>query len=130
MPATYKTDQSADTTVTLQVETVVATLTGITTQRPGQQVALEGYINFLVGTATTALQLRIREDSLTGAVVSEPQTRTIDTAAGSTEDHTIMGAHTPAGEVSGKTYVLTVQQTAATGDGTCTHSSLRADLNP
>lgn len=130
MGASYFANAAADTTLVTTAETVVATVSGISSQRSGQKVELEGEINVTGGTSTTAYVLRIREDSLTGNLVDEIATDTLATAVGSAEDHTIRAEHTPVGELSLKTYVLTVSQTGAAANGTVNHARLRADLNP
>lgn len=130
MGTSYFVDAAADTTLTNATETVVATLGGITSQRLGQKVELEGQINVTGGTSTTAYVLRIREDSLTGNLVDEIATDTLASAVGSAEDHVIHAEHIPAGELSGKTYVLTVTQTGGAANGTVNHGFLRADLVP
>jgi hypothetical protein len=126
----YSANQASDTTLTTTAETVVATLTGVASQRAGQQVRLHGQVNISTGTATTVVTLRIREDSLTGTLVDELQADGIAAAVGAGEDHEIVATHTPTGELSGKTYVLTVAQTAATGNGTVNHASLEAETLP
>ena len=130
MPASYFVNAAADVTLTNATETVVATLSGIASQRAGQRVELEGEINVTGGTSTTAFVLRVREDSLTGNLVDEAPVDTLATAVGSPEDHTIRAEHVPALELSNKTYVLTVTQTGGAAAGTCNHARLRADLVP
>lgn len=130
MGTAYAVNQPQDTVVTNAAETVVATLGGVTSARPGQSVFLEGNINITGGTSTTAYVLRIREDGIAGNVVDELSTDTLATAVGSAEDHTIVATHAPAAELSNKTYVLTVVQTAGAAGGTCNHARLRAELSP
>lgn len=130
MGATYIANAAANTTLVTTAETVVATLTGVTSQQAGQLVELEGEINVTGGTTTSAFVLRVREDSLTGNLVDEIATDTLASAVGSAEDHMIRAEHAPTGELSGKSYVLTVAQTGATANGTVNHARLRADLVP
>lgn len=130
MGSSYFVNVTADTTLVTTAETVIATLSGVTMQRAGQAVVLEGQCTINPGTGTTAYVFRVREDSLTGNVVDEQENATLEGAVSSSEDHTIRVTHSPAGELSGKTYVLTVAQTGATANGFCNHASLRADLVP
>jgi len=130
MIAIYSVDVSADTTVVTTAETVLATLSGVSSQRAGQSVLLEGDVQFTTGASTTSVVLRIREDSLTGTLVGEAETDTILGAAGSTDPYRITAQHSPAGEVSGKSYVLTVVQTAASANGSALHATLKATTNP
>jgi hypothetical protein len=122
--------QETDTTLVTTAETVVATLTGVSTNQPNQQVGLRGTYNITLGAATTALVTRIRRDSVSGTVVGEVQTEQIFSAAGSTEDHEIYREDAGAGEFSGRTYVVTVSQTAATGNGTVNNASLECEVTP
>jgi hypothetical protein len=61
--------------------------------------------------------------------VGEANVKQIGTAAGSTEDHDIQVTDTP-GEVASQTYVLTVQQTAASANGSNLEAHLRAEVGP
>lgn len=119
-----------DTTLVTTAETVVATLAGVSTNQAGQTVALRGLANITLGATTTAVVMRVRRDSLSGAVVGEVQTEQIFTAAGSTEDHEIYREESAPGEFSGRTYVLTVSQTGAGGNGTVNNASLEAEVTP
>ena len=128
--AQYVTNVAADTTLVTTAETVLATLSGISSQRVGQQVVIEGDFVLLTGTNTTAVAVRIREDSLTGNVVDELETDTAVGAAGSTDPYRITAVHSPTGELSTKTYVMTASQTGASANGTCVHATLKASLQP
>lgn len=122
----YISDVSADTPLVTTAETVVATLSNVANGGVGRPVTLSGNVVVTTGTTTSALVLRVREDSLTGTVVDEAETDTLAAAAGGTEDHAVVAVHSPSGELSGKTYVLTVAQSGATGNGSCVHATLRA----
>jgi hypothetical protein len=128
MLRSYSTDVSADTNIVTTAETVVATLSGVSVARLGEIPRLHGVVSITLGTATTAVVLRVRRDSVTGTVVGEVQTDQIYSAAGSNETHEIVVSDIGVGELAGATYVLTVVQTAATGNGTATHASLEAQL--
>lgn len=128
MPRNYSVDVAADTSLVTTAETVVATLTGVSTARAGEQIRLEGTVTLTLGTSTTAVVLRVRADSLTGAVVDELATEQISTAAGSAETHTIVAYDSSGVEIAGRTYVLTVSQTAASANGSATHASLKAEV--
>lgn len=119
-----------DTPLVTTAETVVATVTGISTNQAGQQVGIRGVINITLGTSTTAVVLRVRRDSLTGTVVGEVQTEQIATAAASTENHEIYREDAAAGEFSGRTYVVTASQTAAAANGTVNNASIEVEVTP
>lgn len=126
----YSTQVTADTTLTTTSETVVATLSGITTSQAGQTIALRGQATITTGGSTTAITLRVRRDSVSGTVVGEAIADQIEAAAGSTETHDIYAEDTTRGEGSGFTYVLTAQQTAAAANGSALQASLEANVGP
>lgn len=119
-----------DVTLTTTAETVVATVTGVSTSQAGQTVSIRGLANITLGTNTTAVVMRVRRDSLTGTVVGEVQTEQIFSAAGSTEDHEIYREESNPGEFSGRTYVVTVSQTGATANGTVNNGSVEVEVTP
>jgi hypothetical protein len=53
-----------DTPLVTTAETVVATVTGVSTGQAGQFVDLTGDFNVTLGTNTTAVTVRVRRDSL------------------------------------------------------------------
>ena len=124
----YETSVSvtADTTLVTTAETVIATLPGCSTSGPGKKVTLAGEFQITTGTNTTGMTVRIRRDSLTGTLVDEANVVQIETAAGNTEDHDIEVVDTPTGEIYNATYVLTVQQVAASANGSVLRALLRA----
>lgn len=124
----YSSETSTNTTLTTTAETVVATLSGITTAQPGEKIVLKGLAQLTTGTGTTAVTPRIRRDSVTGTVVNEANPITVGAAAGSTEDFEVECEDSFSGEVAGQTYVLTLEQTAATANGNCLYSSLTATV--
>lgn len=123
---TTSTEVSADTTLVTTAETVVATLPGCSTSAAGKAIRLSGEVTVTNGAGTTALTLRIRRDSLTGTLVHEVNAVQIETAAASTEDHDINTDDSFSSDVFNQTYVLTVQQTGATGNGTVVSGYLKA----
>lgn len=126
----YSVDNSTDTTIVTVAETVVATLAGVSSSRPGQTVRLHGELIITTGGSTTAVTLRVRRDGLTGALVGETDPASVESAAGGTEDHDIVVSDPLTGEVAGQVYVLTVQQTGAAANGSVIHASLEATLSP
>ena len=124
----YSVDVASDTTLVTTAETVVATLSGVSTARPGENIRLEGSVTLTTGGSTTALVLRVRQDSLTGTLVDEAITDQVEAAAGSTETHDIVAYDSSGAEYAGKTYVLTVSQTGAAANGSAVHASLKAEV--
>lgn len=126
---TVSTEVTADTTLTTTAETVIATLTGVSTPGPGRKITLKGEAKITTGGSTTAVNLRIRRDSLTGTVVDESNPVQVEAAAGSTEDHDIMAEDIPTGEIFNATYVLTAQQTGAAANGSAIYAYLEATVS-
>jgi hypothetical protein len=102
--------------VVTTAETVLASITGVTLPRAGLPVVISAAGSMTIGASTTAVTLRCRRGvDATGALVGTAEVPTEVAAnqailAGSWVD-------TP-GELANATYVVTVQQTAATGNGT------------
>ena len=114
-----------DAPITLAVETVIATLTGVTTPRR-TDVQIEGWAQITPGTATTAVTLRIRRGvDITGTLIGEGNPGTVVGAVGVTEDHYLKVRDVGA-DLFAATYVLTAQQTAGTGNGTAVQTSMNA----
>lgn len=122
-------ENATNTTITTTDETVVATLTGVSNGKAGGPLNFHGFAKITTGANTTALNLRIRRDSVTGTEVTESNIVQIAAAAGSTEQINIDGEDPLTGEVVNATYVLTAQATAATANATCVYAYLVAESN-
>lgn len=125
---TYTSETSANTAVVTTAETVVATLSGLSTYKPGEPILLRGECQFTTGANTTGLTFRIRRDSLTGTVVNEANIEQVEAAAGSTESHDIQCDDQFSGEVANQAYVLTVEATAASANGSALYAYLSAEV--
>jgi hypothetical protein len=124
-------DNDAGQTITTTTETVVATFAQLQgsssptdpTAIVGVPTVVSGTLNITPGIASTAVTVRIRQNSLTGAVVGTPAEVDTDIAADPIdvpfEAYDAVGA---------TTYVVTVQQTSATGNGTV--NAISGDANP
>lgn len=122
---TRGTNPTADTTITTTTETVAATLSGLSTPAADSDVVLSGTVQVTAGTGTTALVVRVRRGTdATGTLIGEAETDT--TTAGNLIAIAIQVRDTP-GEVSNQSYVITVQQTGASGNGTISNAALKAD---
>lgn len=116
-----------DTTLTTTTETVVATLAGVSTPR-AVNVRLTGWAQLTTGTGTTTVTPRIRRGAdATGTLIDEGNAVTIGAAAGGTEDFDIVAVDEGA-DISNATYVLTLQQAGATGNGTALQAGLSAHI--
>lgn len=124
----YSSEVSGDVALVTTTETVVATVTGVTTAFAGETVRIEASASVTTGADTTALTFRVRRDSLTGTIVNNADPVQVEVAAGSTEDHGVQCEDTFTGEVAGQTYVLTVQQTAASANGSVLNSYMSVSV--
>lgn len=123
----YDSDVTADTALVTTAETVVATLSGVTTGRRND-VRLRGWAELTTGTNTTSVTPRIRRGTdATGTLIGEGNPRAVAAAAGSTEEFDVEGVDAGA-DLSGATYVLTLQQAGATANGSCLRAALHAEI--
>lgn len=116
MPLLYATGGTPGTNVPTTTETVIATIGGVTLPRAGLPVALSCAGSMIIGATTTAVTLRCRRGvDATGTLV---QAAEVPTAIAGNQA-VLAGAwvDTP-GELANGSYVITVQQTAATANGT------------
>lgn len=124
----YSSEISIDVPLVTTAETVVATISGISNGSAGVPIRLRGVAQLTTGTNTTAVTPRIRRDSLTGTVVNEANAITVGAAAGSTEVFDVDADDFVSGEVANATYVLTLQQTAASANGSALYAFIQADV--
>lgn len=125
-PRLRKSVTAANVTVTTTTETVVVTLTGVSMPSGDGRVRLSGFVQMTLGTATTTVTVRVRRGTTTaGTLVGEGNPIAIPSAAGTDAAFTTDVEDTP-GEVAGQSYVLTVEQAAATGNGTVLQAALEA----
>lgn len=111
----YTTSFSTDVPVVTTTETVVMTLPAISTA-VGNSVAICANFTFTTGTGTTAVTIRVRRGTtITDTLVGEANP--LNYAAAVTRDLSFSVVDNP-GELAGQPYVVTIQQTAATANGT------------
>lgn len=126
MPNAHANAVSGGTLVTT-AETVLATLTAFNENEAGEfaeGVLIQGSTNLLIGTGGTAVVLRIRKASLTGALVGLAQTVTV--AAASVVGLSIQEVD-PVLIQPGLVYVLTASVTGASGNSTNNRSVIVAE---
>ncbi len=102
-------------TITAATETVVVTGPTLTTPKDVWTNVIQWYISIALGTLATTLTIRVRKNSLTGAVVGNPQA--ITTTASTTIQQFGMAIDTGSFTASAL-YVVTVQQIAGSGNAT------------
>lgn len=112
--------------ITANTETVIASLTVPYNRSPGGQVFLFGACCFAVQAATTNTALRLRYNSAGGAAITAAQNIGATAASSTGADGAIAGVDTPAGEIAGQVYVLTIQATNAGANWNVTFASLQA----
>lgn len=118
---------TTDVTLTTTTETVVATISGVNTPRR-TTVTIKGWAQLTSGTATTTVTVRIRRGTtITGTLVDEANAITIGAAAGTTEEYEITVQDENI-DLAGGSYVLTLQQAAATGNGSCLQASIEVSF--
>lgn len=123
----YDTDSTTNTALVTTAETVVATLAGVTTGRR-QDVRLRGWVELTTGANTTAVTPRIRRGtSASGTLIGEGNPRQVAAVAGSTEELDIEAVD-PSADLSDATYVLTLEQTGASANGSAIHAALHAEV--
>ena len=116
-----------DTPLVTTAETDVGEVTGITTGGPSKTIRLNGWAQVTAGVGATALTARIRRgQGITGAVVGEGNP--VNVAAGNTIEVEVETEDVP-GDVDHQAYTLTVQQTAATGNGTALQAEVAAEIS-
>lgn len=125
-PLYFTSGTAAAQAITGSTEVVVATLNGVVTPYGANQtVVLRGQAYVTSGSTTTAVVCRIRRQSLTGTLVGDQTGQTAITAAGDNNIYEANASDTP-GDVTGFTYVLTVQNTGGGTGGTTIYAVLDA----
>lgn len=121
----FTSDSAVNTTLVTSAETVIATVSGVSTPRK-TTVSLEGWAQVTTGASTTSLVPRVRRGTdINGTLIGEGNPVTIGAAAGSTEDVEIRVADVGV-DLANASYVLTVVQTAASANGTSLQAGLTA----
>lgn len=126
-PAFFTSGLAAAAALATNVEKVVATLTGIDIEQYARTIRLQGSAFVTSGSTTTAVVVRIRQGTLTGALVGDQTGQSVITAAASSnlyEANAIDAGVTG----TGITYVLTVQDTGGGTGGTTVYAILNATV--
>jgi hypothetical protein len=115
---------TTDVSVVTTNETVAVTSDEVFVERGGARVVILAHCILTTGAATTTVTPRIRRGTTTaGTLIGEANAITIGAVAGSNEHFNIFGVDEVAG-VDSVQYSLTVQQAAASGNGTVLSSSI------
>ncbi len=117
LPSVTTAPQLANVTVVTTAETIIATLPPFNISLDYAQILLFWWAMFTVGVGGTGVTVRVRR----GAALTSPLVNIgnaiLNPGAGNTINLSGCYADVP-GAVAGQQYVLTVQQTAATANGT------------
>lgn len=115
---------AANQVITTTTELSIATTAGMSPDNPGRVFRITGAVKITTGVGTTGLIARVRRGSgIAGALVGDATT--VTAAAATTYDLAVDVEDSP-GEVAGQQYSLTVQQVAATANGTAVAGELIA----
>ena len=117
-------------TLVTTAETVIATLTGISTERAGQKLTFRGHAVITPGTAATAIQIRVRLGTVAGAEVGTSVAEELSTAVGSDEHRDVFVEDSTGVEFGSRTYVMTAQQVAATGNASVLVAGFECEISP
>lgn len=129
MPKRFSGLTTADQTLVTTTELVVATVVVPSVRGPGIKIQLHGKAQVTTGTNTTALTGRWRRGTaITDTLIGEANATQVATAAGGTEDVEHDVEDTP-GEVANQSYVFTIQQTAASANGSVLQVEAWADVD-
>lgn len=120
-------DTSVDNaTLTTTSETVVGSITVPTNVVRDTPIDISASVMMTTGAGTTAVQIRIRQDSLSGSVVGVLKTVQVGASLPTGIDHAVRDA--VSGEQASRTYVVTVQQVGATGNGSVQGVTMRGQV--
>lgn len=120
--------ETTDVSIVTTTETVVATVSGLKLPFVTALLVIKAWVQLTTGASTTDVTVRIRRGStIGGALVGEANPITIGAAAGSTEEFSIMVSEARANEDAAQ-YSVTVQQTAAAGNGTVVQAAIEATV--
>lgn len=107
---------SAQTVVTT-TELVIGTVT-VLTGVGSAGVWFSGDVQITPGAGTTALTFRLRQTNLTGAIVDNTAAVPVTASVATQVPFNLYDLTNAPEQAGGQLYVLTVQQTGATGNGT------------
>jgi len=115
---------TTDVTLTTTTETVLVSSPRITIPKDATRIVVWGYGQLTTGAGTTAVTPRIRRGAaITDALVGLATAENVKAAAGSTEAFFLLVAE-ELGARDSVRYSFTLQQTAATGNGTALQGTI------
>jgi hypothetical protein len=117
MSSSHTVQTSIGLPVTTTTETVIGTITIPPENQPlgSDGIAIDGAMTGTAGAGTTAVTIRVRQGTVTGTVVGAQVSSPVTASAGFVMPFSCLDATTS--YPAGNTYVVTAQQTGATGNG-------------
>jgi hypothetical protein len=118
MSSSHTVQTTLGTTLTTTTEAVVGTIVIPSENQPlgADGIAIDGVVTGTAGASTTAVTVRVRQGTLTGAVVGVNLSTPVTASAGFYAPFACLDTTTS--YPAGNTYVVTVQQVGATGNAT------------
>lgn len=113
VPAVFVQSYAVVGSPALAEEAVVCQVGGVSSTLPGQAIKLHGWMNIEVGTDGTAVNLRIRKDSLIGTIVGAGISVQVDDTANADGFSCDVYVQDVDENVGGAIYVLTTQVSSA-----------------
>lgn len=110
-------------------ETVVAILSGVSSQYASDVFKLHGYLNILPDTDGTDVLLTIRRNNISGAIVAGPVSILGGITAGQGPVTVTVDANDAPGQIVNGTYVLTCTVVSADTPSVCNLVSLSARVD-
>jgi hypothetical protein len=122
----WSTSTITDVPVVTTNETVAMVSDSVSQSIDGERVSVDGRVGLLTGTNTTAVTVRVREgNGITGTIIGETLPYTIGAAVDVQIPYGF--TYNPA-SIAGMVYSVTVQQTAASANGTVKSVSMAVAL--
>lgn len=125
LPSAATAPQQGNVSVVTTAETIIATLPPINISLDFAQILLFWWFTFTSGTATTGVSVKLRRGATVAGAVINVITAASTVTAGNQIQLSGCYADVP-GAIANQQYVLTIAQTAATGNGSAQDPVLMA----
>lgn len=109
---------TVDSTITTTAETVVATSAPCSVPRTQFTAIIKTSFTVTTAASSATYKVRIRRETLTGAVLGDALSRTVQVAAGGVEEVTFMASEERTLDANSVVYVATIEIAAAAGTST------------
>jgi hypothetical protein len=109
---------TVDTTITTTAETVVATSPACKVPRKQFIAVIKTSFTVTTGASSATYKVRIRRETVSGTALGDAIARTIQVAAGGTEEVTFMATDERTADLNNVIYVATIEIASAAADAT------------